>query len=133
MDGCAPAQECREKILINGQPMIGKPGKRVGCRDRPFGIVTVISLFVFIRNPANVCPIATLANRVQQFKERVFALAANNTIDVVCIENGGCVIRGEISTPNNTHMRKERSNPAASFDGPYCLRARHNRDREHFD
>ena len=65
---------------------------------------------------------------LDQFEERVLALAAHHEIDVLGVQRGVGVERREVAAPNDGHLRILLAKRAAQRHRRHHLRSRHHRD-----
>ena len=86
MDRRARAQERARDVLRGVQAMIRRPGKIVRRFQRALGGVHVQAELVLEGHAADAGKIARAAQCVEQFEQRVFALALDHEIDIPGIE-----------------------------------------------
>ncbi len=70
---------------------------------------------------------------VDELKQGIFPLTADHIVDVLRIERGIGIKRGEVAAPDDAHLRAEPPNFAAGFHGRNHLRSGHAGNTEEFD
>ncbi len=130
MDGRARAKKSARDVLGRVQAMIGRPGKIVRRFQRAFGGVYVQAECVFERHAADAGEVARSAQRLEQFEQRIFALALDHEIDIAGIEGRLGIERREVTAPDDGNARILFAKRPAHGDRLVQLRAGHHRDAE---
>ena len=85
--------------------MEGMPGEFIRTLHRAFGVVARETEDVFIGEAKDGVEGTLTADRFEEFEHGVFALAANDVVDVFGIEGGIGVDGREVTSPNDLHVR----------------------------
>jgi len=133
MRGSALAEKRRAQVFFDRDAVERRPGKRVGRLHEAFGIVPVEAEDIFIGKAEDFVAGAIAAKGVDQFEKRVFALAADDVVDVARIESGVGVGGREVATPHDGQFRVALPDLAARGDGRNHLRTGHDRNAQEFD
>src|ERR1035438_3391548 len=88
------------------------------------------SVSIFIGETVDILEISKSTNRFQQFQESLLALAADCIIHIICVENGSCIVGGEVASPNDRQLGESCSHFAAGGDGTNRLWSGHHRNRQ---
>ncbi len=132
MDRGARAQERARQVFRRVQAMVRRPRKIVRRFQRALGGVYVQAELVLERQAADARKIARAAQLVEQFEQRVFALAFDHEIDVLGVERSLGVERCEVAAPHDGHARVLLAERAAHGNRLEQLRTRHHGDAEQF-
>jgi len=131
--GSAPAEEGRAQVFFDRDAVERRPGKRVGRLHETFGIVAVEAEDIFVGKAEDFVEGAIATEGVDQFEKCVFALAADDVVDVARVESGVGIGGGEIAAPDDGQFRVALTDFAACSDGRSHLRTGHDRNAEEFD
>ncbi len=132
MNRRARAQERARQVLRRVQAMVWRPGKIVGRFQRALGGVYLQAELVLERHAADSRKIARTPQFVEQFEQRVFALAFDHEIDVFGIERSRGIERCEIAAPYDGYARILLPERAAHGYRLEQLRTRHHGDAKQF-
>src|SRR5271154_4322298 len=110
--------------------MEGVPRELVRALHGPLCVVAREAEDVFIGEAEDRFEGALSADRVDEFEHGLLSLAANDVVDVFCIERGVGVDRRKISTPYDLYVWIKTADFAGGLHRRDHLRAGHNRDSE---
>src|SRR6266550_4698229 len=133
MDCGAFAEEGRPEIFFNGHAMEGVPGELVWTLHGAFGVIAGEAEDVLIGETEDRLERTGTADRVQEFEDRVFALSANDIVDVFGVERGVGIDGREVAAPDDLDVGMQ---PTDFAGGLHCcdhLWAGHDGDAEQFD
>src|SRR5277367_2499601 len=83
----ALSKERRPKIFLDRDFMEWRPGKFIGAFHLPLGIAAMEAEDIFVGKAEYRFQAAVSAQGIEEFKQRVFSLAADHKIDVLRIQS----------------------------------------------
>jgi hypothetical protein len=129
MDRGTFAEEGRPEVFFYGHAMEGVPGEFVGTFHRPFGVVAREAEYVFIGETEDGLEGTLPADRVDEFEDGVFTLAANDVVDVFGVEGGVGIDGREVAPPDDLDVGLEATDLAGGLHRCDHLRAGRRRRR----
>src|SRR5260370_4092533 len=100
MDCGAFAEKGWPQIFFYGHAMEGVPGEFVRTPHRAFGVIAGEAEDVFIRETKDGLEGTVTADRIEEFEDGVFALSANEAVDVFGGERGVGIDGMDVAGPN---------------------------------
>ncbi len=115
--GRALAKERGPQILLDWKAMKRRPGKFVRTFHRPLGIGAMKAEGILVAKSTDRIERPLASQCVDELKQGIFPLTADYIVDVLRIERGIGIQRGEVAAPDDAHLRAQPPNLAAGFHG----------------
>src|SRR5882757_3210437 len=107
MDRGTFAEKGWPEIFFNRHAMEGVPGELVRTLHGPFGVISREAEDVFIGKAKDRLEGTITSNRIEEFEDSVFALSANDVVDVFGVERGVGIDGREVAAPDDLDVGVE--------------------------
>src|SRR5258705_1826521 len=121
------------EIFLDGHAMEGMPWEFVRTLHRPFGVIAGEAEDVFIRETEDRFEGTVTSDRIEEFEDGVFALSANDVVNVFRVERGVGIDRREVAAPDDLDVGMQAADLAGGLHCCDHLWAGHDGDTEKFD